>query len=245
MKIGKCEIVTPHEDKIGYDPAWRSLIVDAHLASGERLPNAVRDDHAIEDMLKCMANRPKADLGCRGAIYLRHSPLLSQAVEAFLLTRAGYSQISDDTGIPIGAVKYYELLYFNVRTFAGDPRQSYVLRLSLELESSPEPTTPAEQIDRAMKKAAIEGDIQLLRSFIPYRRSEASQGSFAGTLAQRELNRRLLRGDISTSTLIKMRQLEIAEDRLALSLELAGKTGMHGDGNFYVGDPYVLAARMF
>ena len=96
-----------------------------------------------------------------------------------------------------------------------------------------------------MMKAAIDGDVHLLRTFIPRRRAGVSQGSFAGTLVQRELNRRILRGELSTSALIKLRGLEIAEDRMNLSMNKSGTPDLHNDNNYYAGDHYVLSARTF
>ena len=245
MKIGNDEITTPREDNIGYDRDWRFRIADAHVSSGEPLPEAVSQDAAIQALLACLQGKPKQDAGCLGAMSARASPTMGRVLDAYLLTRASASQILEETGIPNGAIDFYERLFFNVRTFCGDPRQSQVLRLAMELESSPEPTTPAERIHRAMMKAAIDGDVHLLRTFIPRRRAGVSQGSFAGTLVQRELNRRILRGELSTSALIKLRGLEIAEDRMNLSMNKSGTPDLHNDNNYYAGDPYVLSARTF
>jgi hypothetical protein len=218
--------------------------VDAFVASGEQLPKNVCKDYAIKALLACINGKRKQDIGCQGAMAVKDSPMMSCVVEAYLLTRASNRQISYETGISEGAIRYFELLYYNVRNRFGDPIHSQVLRVALELEAGKEPTSPAERIDRAMKKAAVEGDIHLLRTYLPPRRSGLSQGSFAGTLVQRELNRRLLRGELSTGSLIKLRELEIAEDRMNLSLNKSGAPDLHNDNSYYAGDPSALECRM-
>lgn len=245
MKIGEHEVRTPREDKIGYDLDWRARIVEAVVASNVKMPKEYKENMAMNALFACLTGAGKQDPGCLGAMSVKASPMMRRVLEAFLLTRAGAPQIYEETGIPVGVIDFYERLYFNIRTFCGDPLQSQVLRLALDLESSPEPTTPAEQIGRAMMKAAIDGDVQLLRTFIPQRRAGVSQGSFAGTLVQRELNRRILSGKLGTGALIKLRSLEIAEDRMNLSLNKSGEPNLHNDGSYYVGDPSVLSSRMF
>lgn len=244
MKIGEREIITPREDRYAYDLDWRAQIVDAIAAGGKLPEKAVLDVH-MKDLLSCMDGTPKPDIGCKSAMSVKASPMMSSIVEAYLLTRASNSQIYYETGIPDGAVYLFELLYYNVRTRFGDPLHSQVLRVALELEAGKQTTSSAEQFDRTLKKAAVDGDIQLLRSILPRRRSELSRGSFAGTLVQRELNRRLLRGELSTSALIRLRGLEIAEDRMNLSLNKSGAPDLHSNDNYYAGDPNVLDGRMF
>ena len=243
MKIGEREIITPREDRYAYDLDWRAQIVDAIAAGGKLPEKAVLDVH-MKDLLSCMDGTPQPDLCSQGAIAVKASPMMSLVVEACLLTRASPRQISYDTGIPEGVVCMFQLLYYNVRSRYDDPIQPQVLRVALDLDTGKGPTSPADQIGRALKRAALEGDIHLLRTYLPQRRSGLSQGSFAGTLVQRELNRRLLRGELSTSALIKLRGLEIAEDRMNLTLNQSGGAILHNDDNYYAGDPSALEARM-
>lgn len=243
MKIGNDEIITPCDDKIGYALDWRSRIVDAVIATGgDKLPKEFKRDTAMASLLACMQGTSKPDAYCLDAISIKASPMMSRVVEAFLLTRSTIAQICEETGL--SGVSFYELLYFNVRNRSGDPLQSQILRLGLELEASKEPSTPTERIDRALKRAAIDGDVQLLRSYLPQRRTGISTGSFAGTLVQRELMRRLLRGELSTGILVKLRGLEIAEDRMTLSLNRSGNQALHSDGDYYVGDMDALRYRL-
>ena len=175
---------------------------------------------------------------------IRASPMVSRVVESYLLTRIGTIQISNETGLSIGGIALYEQLYFNVRNRYGDPLQPQLIRLAFELESAAEPATPAEKLERMLRKAALDGDIQLLRRCIPHRRAAISTGSFAATLVQRELTRRMLRGELSTGSLIKLRELEIAEDRMYLGMNKPGDPDLHNDDGYYAGDPSVLESRM-
>ena len=245
MKIGEHEVRTPLEDKAGYDLDWRAQIVEAVVASNVKMPKMYKNDYAMNALLACLTGARKQDLGCQSAMAIRSSPTMSRVVEAYLLTRASTSQISNDTGLSNGGISLYEQLYFNVRNRYGDPIQSQLIRLAFELETAHEPATPADKLDRMLRKAALDGDIHLLRRCIPHRRAAISTGSFAATLVQRELTRRLLRGELSTGTLIKLRELEIAEDRMNLSLNKSGEPDLHNDNGFYAGDPSVLEGRMF
>lgn len=245
MTIGEHEIRTPYDNKTGYDLDWRARIVEAVAASNMKMPKAHKNDLAMNALLACLKGARKQDPGCRGAMAIRSSPTMSRVVEAYLLTRASTSQISSDTGFSNGGIALYEQLYFNVRNRYGDPLQPQLIRLAFELESTAEPATPAEKLERMLRKAALDGDIQLLRRCIPHRRAAISTGSFAATLVQRELTRRLLRGELSTGSLIKLRELEIAEDRMNLSLNKSGEPDLHNDNGYYAGDPSVLESRTF
>ena len=245
MKIGEHEIRTPLEDKAGYDLDWRARIVEAVVASNVKMPKAYKNDFAMNALFACLAGAQKQDLGCQAAMAIRSSPTMSRVVEAFLLTRASASQISNYTGLSNGGISQYEQLYFNVRNRYGDPIQSHLIRLAFELETANEPATPAEKHERMLRKAALDGDIHLLQKCIPQRRAAISTGSFAATLVQRELTRRLLRGELSIGSLIKLRELEIAEDRMNLSLNKAGEPDLHNDNGYYAGDPSVLENRAY
>ena len=245
MKIGEIHIVAPLDDKVGYDLDWRAQIVDAVVASNVKMPRLYNNDFAMNALLACLKGAHKQDPGCQAAMAVRASPTMSRVVEAFLLTRASTLQISNDTGLSNSNISLYEKLYFNVRNRYGDPLQPQLIRLSFELETADEPATPAEKLERMLRKAALDGDIQLLRRCIPQRRAAISTGSFAATLVQRELARRLLRGELSTGSLIKLRELELAEDRMNLSLNKSSEPDLHNDDSYYAGDPSVLERRMF
>ena len=245
MKIGEHEIRTPLEDKAGYDLDWRARIVEAVVASNVKMPKVYKNDFAANALLACLTGARKQDPGCLAAMAIRSSPTMSRVVEAYLLTRASTSQISSDTGLSNGGISLYEQLYFNVRNRYGDPLQPQLIRLAFELESAAEPATPAEKLERMLRKAALDGDTQLLRRCIPHRRAAISTGSFAATLVQRELTRRLLRGELSTGSLIKLRELEIAEDRMNLGVNKSGDPDLHNDDSYYAGDPSVLESRTF
>ena len=216
MIIGAIEIITPMDD-ILYELDWRAKAAQAIYENGgsSRLPAAIRDDAGIKAMLAVLKGSAKQSRSCLSAMSTHRSDSMRMVVEAMLLTRADAAQISKATGIEGDAVNMYESLFFNVRDRDAQPIPAQLMRIAADLEIGDEPDNARGRFQRALRKAALQG-FPLLMSLLPANRgsTEPEGAVSATTLVEQELNRRLLRGELSTSALLRLRSLQIDEVRM-------------------------------
>ena len=213
MKLGGIDIITPADDAILYDLDWRSMVAQAAADNGvARLPVAVRKDGDIKALLACLKRAANMSESCLAATSIRRSSLRPVA-EAMLLTDAGNAQIAAATGFDPEAVRFYEALFFNVRDKNGVPKPSQLMRMATDIESHDEPAGAQEKFTHALATAALRGGYPMVASLLPD--PHPANGSRPlSRMVEAELHRRLLRGELSTSALLRMRDLDIAEARM-------------------------------
>lgn len=213
MKLGGSDITTPADDAILYDLDWRSMVAQAAADNGvARLPVAVRKDGDIKALLACLKRAANMSESCLAATSIRRSSLRPVA-EAMLLTDAGNAQIAAATGFDPEAVRFYEALFFNVRDKNGVPKPSQLMRMATDIESHDEPAGAQEKFTHALATAALRGGYPMVASLLPDPRP-ANGSRPLSRMVEAELHRRLLRGELSTSALLRMRDLDIAEARM-------------------------------
>lgn len=213
MKLGGIDIITPADDAILYDLDWRSMVAQAAADNGvARLPVAVRKDGDIKALLACLKRAANMSNSCLAATSIRRSSLRPVA-EAMLLTDAGNAQIAAATGFDPEAVRFYEALFFNVRDKNGVPKPPQLMRMATDIESHGEPAGAQEKFTHALATAALRGGYPMVASLLPDQRP-ANGSRPLSRMVEAELHRRLLRGELSTSALLRMRDLDIAEARM-------------------------------
>jgi len=216
MIIGTTEIITPM-DAILYELDWRAKVAHAVYKSGNgsRLPAALRDDNGIKTLVAVLRGGAKLSQSCLSAMSIHRSDTMRMVLKAMLLTRADAARIAAAIGIEGDAVNMYEALFFNVRDANARPFPAQIVRIAADLDIAGEPDNAQERFRRALRKAALQG-FPLLMSLLP-----ANQGTempeesvSATTLVEQELNRRLLRGELSTGALLRLRSIQIHEVRM-------------------------------
>lgn len=213
MKLGGIDIITPADDAILYDLDWRSMVAQAAADNGvARLPVAVRKDGDIKALLACLKRATNMSESCLAATSIRRSSLRPVA-EAMLLTDAGNAQIAAATGFEPEAVRFYEALFFNVRDKNGVPKPSQLMRMATDIESHDEPAGAQEKFRHALATAALRGGYPMVASLLPDQRP-ANGSRPLSRMVEAELYRRMLRGELSTNALLRMRDLDIAEARM-------------------------------
>lgn len=216
MKIGTTDIITPMDDLL-YELDWRAQVAQAVYegGNGSRLPAAIRDDDGIKTLLAVLRGAAKQSRSCLSAMSIQRSDSMRMVLEAMLLTRADAAQIAAAIGIEVDAVIMYEALFFNVRDTDARPMPAQIMRIATDLEISGEPDNAREKFQRALRKAALQG-FPLLMSLLPpdVGSTKPEAPVSATTLVKQELNRRLLRGELSTSALLRLRSLQIDEVRM-------------------------------
>ena len=212
MNIATAEITTPMDDALLYDLEWRSKIAQAAFDNGiVRVPAAVRKDGDIQTLLACLKGAAKQNASCLAAISIRRSSL-RPAMEAMLLTDVGNSQIAAAMGVDSKVVDFYEALFFNVRA-NGSPKPDQLMRMATDMESRGEPTGAQEKFQFALASAALKGGYQMVAGLLPDNCSTSASRPLS-KMVTAELSRRLLRGELSTSALLRLRDLDIAEARM-------------------------------
>lgn len=229
MKIGTIDIITP-ADGILHELDWRAKVARAVYegGNGSRLPFAFRDDNGIKMLLGVLRGAAKQSRSCLSAMSIHRSDSMRMILEAMLLTRADAVQIAAAIGIEGDAVNMYESLFFNVRDSEGKPKPAQIMRLAADLEIVGEPDNPREKFQRALRKAALQG-FPLLMSLLPPDLGSTKPDApvSATTLVEQELNRRLLRGELNTGALLRLRSLQIDEVRMQYETQ-KGSAGNEG-----------------
>lgn len=229
MIIGTTEIITPM-DAILYELDWRAKVAHAVYKSGNgsRLPVALRDDNGIKTLVAVLRGGAKLSQSCLSAMSIHRSDTMRMVLEAMLLTRADAARIAAAIGIEGETVNMYEALFFNVRDSEGKPKPTLIMRIAADLEIGGEPDNPREKFQRALRKAALQG-FPLLMSLLPPDLGSTKPDApvSATTLVEQELNRRLLRGELNTGALLRLRSLQIDEVRMQYETQ-KGSAGNEG-----------------
>lgn len=229
MKIGATEIITPMDDPL-YELDWRAKVAHAVYESGNgsHLPAALRDDNGIKTLLAVLRCAAKQSRSCLSAMSIHRSDSMRMVLEAMLLTRADEAQIAAATGIGKNTVNMYEALFFNVREADARPIPAQIMRIAADLDIAGEPDNARDKFQRALRKVALQG-FPLLMSLLPANlgTTEPEATVSATSLVEQELNRRLLRGELSTGALLRLRSLELDEARMQFETQ-KGNAGNEG-----------------
>ena len=214
MKIGNTDIRTPSEDRYSYDLDWRAQI--AHALVEQKIHH--RCSIAVDPMIRLMVQalkgtgrrNPTSD-HIRVVIQLHQHREIKLFVEAALLTRASNDRIAKDIDADPEVIRLFESLYFNVREKDGAPRNMAVMAISMHLDQDAE----ENPIKHMFYSAAIRGGYSMLQQMLSMHQSDQNSVAItASALVDRELNRRLLQGELTTSDLIRLRSVQIADERM-------------------------------
>lgn len=167
MHIGNIDVVTPEDNPVQFDPAWRSRIAVV-LAEDKDVEVAREYEHYKDDKwVKKYAEYIKTVNGKRKPTkehnIIRLASLWNQGarpsdvkfkLEPLLLTPASFDTIALDVGggaVDESVFKAYERLFFNIRTDDTRLHRSCHLRTYFATpDGPPGPTTPPETIWRSV-----------------------------------------------------------------------------------------------
>ena len=235
MTVDDQIIVTPADDALFYDFDWRYLVAH-HAIRSKKLPSQAGDSivRTYIRYLKSVRRRDEEAETFRRAESLHADASWQTIIRACLLTNTGTAQIADDLGLPASAISCYERLFFNVRNDEDRPIKAQVLRMALKNE-----VEAGEQERCRFINLAIKGGYVALIDNLPSITTSSESRLTAAELVDRELHRRIMRGDMRTCDLIRLKSIHVNEDRM---LHETGQKGAPDKGMELVRDILQLLA---
>lgn len=235
MTVDDQIVVTPADDALFYDFDWRYLVAH-HAIRSKKLPSQASDSivRTYIRYLKSVRRRDEEAETFRRAESLHADASWQTIIRACLLTNTGTAQIADDLGLPASAICCYERLFFNVRNDEDRPIKAQVLRMALKNEAD-----TGQQERCRFINLAIEGGYVALIDNLPLITTSSGSRLTAAELVDRELHRRLMRGDMRTSDIIRLKSIHVNEDRM---LHETGQKGAPDKGMELVRDILQLFA---
>ncbi|MEI7901530.1 MAG: hypothetical protein WCK89_14865 [bacterium] len=228
MRVGETEIITPGDDAIGYDLAWRwrMALALADLASaGEKAPAAADVD--VRALVKHLMLRRKRKPGAsiRSDAFDRvlawHESDTGALIEAYLIGAVTCEEAAAELGVAADDVRLYSCLFFDLRDDDGSIRPAALLRISAGLQALEIPDAAAR-----LRKVALTGGVYGLRRLLGVAQPRDAAGEpTLDELVEAELKRRLIAGELRTGDLTRLQANAINRERMLRDTGAGGRNG--------------------
>jgi hypothetical protein len=212
MIIGEEEIVTPEEDRAGYEPDWRWRAAAALLrleAAGGRA--TVTADAQVWRLAR--------SLGAKKVRSSRPAPLdrarrwhesgFGEIAKAFVLACGSVAGAAAEMGVAHEDVAAYCHCFFDVFDAEGRLRAPAVMKI--RARALADNGDPAQQVRTAALRLGLPG----LRSLLGHRGTDcaAAEKPTLDQMVESELQRRLAAGELRTGDLIRLKSCATARER--------------------------------